>query len=242
MSDLYLFERGSAKWCYNDGLDTISFDGNSYTPEIISTDKINITGDIFKASVKLSIPLSNALVVTIMTNYSPNITTLKIYRDLELFWAGRVVGAGIQKANAILQCESIYSSIKRVGVKSTFERICRYAVYSESCGVDKEDYHEHGIVTVIDGSEITITGVALNDAMYRMGILFSGTEYVTIKTKVGDVFSLMKSVSLTLGQQVKLYAGCEHNMADCHLKFDNLINFGGFPWIPSSNIYEVGII
>jgi len=34
---------------------------------------------------------------------------------------------------------------------------------------------------------------------------------------------------------VKIYPGCDRVRATCESKFDNLDNFGGFPWIPTKN-------
>jgi len=39
-------------------------------------------------------------------------------------------------------------------------------------------------------------------------------------------------------QSVTLYPGCSHTIADCRDKFNNLVNFGGFPWIPSKNPFN----
>jgi hypothetical protein len=36
-------------------------------------------------------------------------------------------------------------------------------------------------------------------------------------------------------QTVIIYPGCKHNYTTCLTVFDNLDNFGGFPWIPGVN-------
>lgn len=41
--------------------------------------------------------------------------------------------------------------------------------------------------------------------------------------------------SLVPGQAVRLYAGCDHSTTVCKNRFDNLANYGGFPWIPGKN-------
>jgi len=243
MSELYLFERGATKYPYTNGLDSISFGGDTYTPEIISYDRINITDEVFRAQINLSIPVSNELVSVIMNNFTGNVTTLKIYREESLFWAGRVTSSRIIKDNATLICESIYSSIKRLGVKSTYERLCRHALYSDNCGVDKSLYAYLNVeITGINGREITIPAVSGTDDIFKLGMLYNGIEYVTILKRVGDVFTIIKSIDLTVGQLVTLYNGCNHTMDDCHITFDNIINFGGFQFMPSSNIFEVGIL
>jgi hypothetical protein len=43
-------------------------------------------------------------------------------------------------------------------------------------------------------------------------------------------------------QEVALYPGCSHMMDDCLVKYDNIVNFQGFPWIPNRNPFEGSIL
>lgn len=242
MSELYLFERGSTKYAYTNGLDSVSFGGDTYTPEIISYDRINITDEVFRAQINLSIPISNGLVAVVMNNFTGNVTTLKIYRDGSLFWAGRVTSSRIVKENAALICESIYSSVKRLGVKSTYERLCRHSLYSEACGVNIADYTANGTVLDVDGNDITLNTIGGSDTSYKLGILTKGLESTMILSKSGDTLTIFKNIGIVIGDSVQIKYGCGHTMDDCSETFDNLINFGGFQFMPSSNIFEVGIV
>ncbi len=246
MSELYLFERGTTKYTYTNGLDSVSFGGDTYTPEIISYDRVNITNDVFRANIDLSLPIANTVVTVVMTLFTTDVTTLKIYRDESLWWAGRVTGVTI-KTNAILHCESIYSSVKRLGVKTTFERLCRHTIFSTGCGLNKNDFDYTGNVTVINGKDITIPGIPGTDGYFKMGILYNGTTYTTILKRVTNVFTLIRYIALTVGQSVTLYPGCNHWVGPVSgtygcSDYSNILNYGGFPKCPSSNIYEVGIV
>ena len=55
-----------------------------------------------------------------------------------------------------------------------------------------------------------------------------------IRLYVPFPFSLMNS-------QVTLHAGCAHDPTDCNDKFGNFINYGGFPFVPDRNPFQVGI-
>ena len=37
------------------------------------------------------------------------------------------------------------------------------------------------------------------------------------------------------GTAISLYPGCDHTRETCKAKFDNLLNYGGFDWIPAKN-------
>ncbi len=243
MSELYLFERGTTKYPYTNGLDSVSFGGDTYTNEDISYDRVNITNDVFRADIGLSLPITNALVVAAMTVFTTDLTTLKIYRDSALWWAGRVVSVTINKSSADLKCESIYSSIKRLGVRSTFERLCRYTVYSTGCGVDITLHTYYNCsVTVVSGNEITIPAVSGDVARFKLGLMKKGGNYTTILKKVGDVFTVTKNIGIVATDLVDVSLGCDHSIDCCYTRFDNVLNYGGAPFIPASNIFEVGIV
>ena len=39
----------------------------------------------------------------------------------------------------------------------------------------------------------------------------------------------------SVGPMATVYPGCSHNTTDCDTVFDNLDNYGGFPYLPSEN-------
>lgn len=43
---------------------------------------------------------------------------------------------------------------------------------------------------------------------------------------------------LAAGMSAKLYAGCDRSLSVCGSRFDNVVNFGGFPWIPLKNPFS----
>jgi len=36
-------------------------------------------------------------------------------------------------------------------------------------------------------------------------------------------------------------AGCDHSVSTCAARFDNLANYGGFPFIPTKNPFSTGV-
>jgi hypothetical protein len=40
---------------------------------------------------------------------------------------------------------------------------------------------------------------------------------------------------------VSYYPGCDRTRLTCSLKFGNIANFGGFPWVPQKNPFRVKI-
>jgi hypothetical protein len=44
-----------------------------------------------------------------------------------------------------------------------------------------------------------------------------------------------------VGDAVKVFAGCDLTLAQCKAKFSNVLNFGGMPHMPQSNLFRVGL-
>ena len=57
-----------------------------------------------------------------------------------------------------------------------------------------------------------------------------------VMTDTGSTLLLSHAFyGLSVGDGVIAYPGCAQNRDDCKNKFDNLLNYGGFPWIPDKN-------
>ena len=48
-------------------------------------------------------------------------------------------------------------------------------------------------------------------------------------------YSLAEAIANGFPFDVKLYPGCDHSRQTCNDKFDNLLNYGGFDFIPTKN-------
>jgi hypothetical protein len=94
-----------------------------------------------------------------------------------------------------------------------------------------------GTIAAQSGMDITIAIAADKpDGFYNGGMLIQGTTYKYISAHVGSLITLGRLFNpLVIGSSAQLVAGCDRTMDDCLDKFDNLDNFGGFPFIPTIN-------
>ena len=56
-----------------------------------------------------------------------------------------------------------------------------------------------------------------------------------------DVLLRYPFPGLETGDTVTVYPGCDKKMATCRDKFSNQARFGGFPWIPSTSPFILGV-
>jgi uncharacterized phage protein (TIGR02218 family) len=235
------FAQGGAYYRYTTIAEAITRT-NLYSPEAIEMGNFSHSGDIPKDPLTVKLPLDNGLAQTFIGGMPEVVTTLTVYMthydDSETlaYWKGRVLAVTTSKSFVTLNCEPIFSSLRRRGPRAVYQRICRYALGGRGCNVDLDAYSDVLEVDTVTGNILAIPGAAaLTD---RTGGTLKA-EDGTIRTIIahdGSVVTISRVVaSLEAGQDVTIYPRCNHDVEDCRDTFDNLGNFGGFPGMPTRN-------
>lgn len=218
------------------------------------TAEVKQTGELAKNGVTLTFPRDNPLAQTFV-GYSPEVpTTVTIFRahsagsaevsDDRLYWKGRVISSSVDDDTVSLECEDAFTSMNRLGLRAVYQKGCRHALYSEGCGLDRYDWATAASVVLVDGRDIVIEEDSVGADDYfagGMAELADGTlRYITGQT--GNTLTLLSPfrglASDSAGVPITLYPGCAHNVDDCKDKFNNLVNYGGCPWLPGKNPFQ----
>lgn len=248
--ELYEFQQGSLRWQYISGASALTLLGQRYTPLPLQRDRIKQSQDIFKNGLKLSFPRED-LFANQFIGFSPeDITSVTIRRghwgdpssEFVVYWRGRISGAIASDNTIHLECESIFTSLRRPGLRAKFEYGCRHVHYGAGCLVSREPYSAPGNVVGVDrGIVLEVPQADLQpDGYYSGGLLVSPlgvSRFIT--DHVGVYLTITRpSFDLIVGSAVTIYPGCDHTKETCLNKFGNLDNFGGFPWIPNRNPFD----
>ena len=105
-------------------------------------------------------------------------------------------------------------------------------------------YEEEVIAVVANTISLKNMGAAKGNGWADGGFVCYGVlDYRLVLTQVGDVLTLvLPFYEPVLGNKVTAYAGCDHCLTgDCQHKFVNTDNFGGFPYVPTKNIFATGL-
>lgn len=245
--ELYTFAQGTQFWRFTTAPDTVTYAAVGYTPSSISRDRIKQTADVLKDSLKLEFPRGDSFASQFL-GFAPDIvTTVTVMRghagDSEFipYWKGRVIAAVASGNKIELACESVFSSIRRPGLRARYELTCRHALYSARCGVNLEASQTTGVTSVVSGVTLTVPEAAgFADGYFTGGMVKAPDESTRfIVAHAGEVLTVQRPIAgLSAGETVRLYPGCDHLMTTCNSKFGNIDNFGGFPWIPIRNPYD----
>jgi uncharacterized phage protein (TIGR02218 family) len=93
-------------------------------------------------------------------------------------------------------------------------------VFAELEGFD-DRWFERGRLRVLSGAGAGLIGVVKNDRLSAAGRRIELWERLRIEVVPGDL--------------VRIEAGCDKRTETCRLKFDNIVNFRGFPAIPGED-------
>lgn len=250
-TELYRFsEQGSSSvWTFTSGNELVTYNAEDYSPTAISRTEAQVKNEISKANIEVHLPLTNEVAIRWMADNGERIVTLTIFeRDkagvVNVVWKGRLASILPGMTDVTLKMESIFTSLRRPGLRARYQRSCRHALYGRGCRLNPEDFAVNGTVSNRSGNSLVITEAAGYAAGYFVGGMLrtaDGTlSYVTghngaVITIQRMSFSILSEIGDGFPFAVKLYPGCPHDRSTCNSRFNNLLNYGGFDFIPVKN-------
>ena len=125
-------------------------------------------------------------------------------------------------------------------VGRSYQRTCDAKLGDSRCGVDLSDPQYTTTATVISASQgrVIVDSLPYGSGWFSLGKLTgpAGQE-IGIREQVGTTIALwgILEVPLVAGDTVTLVAGCKQDVTTCRSKFDNVVSFRGFPFIPGND-------
>lgn len=156
---------------------------------------------------------------------------------------------------AVIATRPIAAALSRSIPRYTYQGLCNHVLYGDDCNVDDTDptwrLGSALVLTVVD-STITVQGAdSFTDGWFTGGYVeaLSGQDARLVLEHVGTSLTLLQPFPFsTVGTTVNLLAGCDHTIATCGSKFfttedatSNVINYGGFHFVPTRDIFQTGL-
>ncbi|MEX0368802.1 MAG: phage BR0599 family protein [Ruegeria sp.] len=257
---LYRFAEGSETWRFtNRATDWVVPGGTladepgdtTWTASALSHGSVIQSGDPRRTDLGLAFPLSDPFARRYLGPRGSAVTTLTVFRgheqvldELVAHWKGRIVSAWVEGVRITLQAESLFTAMRRQGVRARYQRLCRHVLYAGGCRLDIADFLVSGTATARSGLQITVPEAAAQpDGWYRGGVLRHAGVPGFIIGHVGTTLTLagrMPALKAEIDDpgvtaSVELAPGCDLRRETCVTRFNNLLNFGGFPDIPGRN-------
>lgn len=236
-SELYLFQYNGTYYGFTPTVLSKTLNTITYSPAIITRSNLTITSNLAKSPVTFKFERSHSFAKLLLQELPETPILVTIYRNSSQYWKGRVLEVTANPLTIEITCDSIFSTLARGGVSPKIQLQCRYTLYSTNCGVTKEAYTAAYTVSGISGKTITITPITQTNGYFTNGIAAINGQQRNIVLHSGNNLTLTASFIGTQSGTLTLYPGCKLTKDDCNTKFNNLLNFGGFPYIPKRNSF-----
>lgn len=232
--------------------------GEIYVSAAVGRDEVENKNELSRANLSVSLSIDNAMARRWMRTSVDTVVTVTLFvkdgNEVSVAWKGRLASVKPDEKSIKLVFESIFTSLRRPGLRLRYQRTCPHALYGYGCNVPKEDFAISGEVTAISGNLVTMPVAAGHPAgFFTSGMIESpdGTlRFITGHS--GSTLTLIRPLeSLNSffakngygegygygygGLVVRIYPGCDRTKETCQSKFNNLNNYGGFPFIPLKN-------
>jgi hypothetical protein len=252
--ELYEFSSGAQEFHLTPHEVTVALGGHTYQPCQIERNALALGAEAAKAALDLKLPPDHALVrhllqaatrgevnsvvLSVAMRSSPSSTgwTLGGVR-----WMGRVLGVEVGDEAARIRCEPAQVSLKRIGLRRLYSRACSHVLYSAACGATPISAAAE--VIRCEGRQVELAGLLPAVAGRLAGGWLqtpSGARHMIVSVSAPQV-ELLYPANVQPGDPVLLVAGCDHSLQTCQSRFNNLDNYGGFPFIPIKNPFSTGV-
>lgn len=248
---LYEFTRGSdtqrftsAAEDYTDG------DGVTWTSTPITHTRFRVTGAIARAQTEIVFPQSNTWARQYLEDSGYEDNSLIIYHEFKdkspqeraTKFRGRVIAAKPMLTRLTLLAENRFTELRRKGLSAVIQRPCRHALYhskdGHGCGLNLADWQVYGTMSALSGNVATVAEAGSQSSGYYSGGIFEwdGKKQLITKhsgtslTLLGPIPGMAADLSTYGSLSVKIAPGCNLTRSTCLNRFNNLDNFGGFPW------------
>lgn len=249
--EVILFQMPVQTVCNAIGTRDVVIDGRTYRASPASRGEITYATADNDADLIVQVPVSHAVPQRWMFGRVPpmfvDVTIMRTQvtsGETETVWRGRVesIEFGVDDIASLRVpariCDVHEQRIPQITVGTT----CNHILYDANCTKLRADYLVESTVVGIDGRIVkvaSISGKPDDWATYGELLHVASGERIAIGSQIGTTLTCQLNIpGVAIGDAVKIYAGCAHDIGTCYVKFGNQVNFGGFPQLPTRNIFR----
>jgi uncharacterized phage protein (TIGR02218 family) len=256
--EVYRFTIGAQSCFYTSSATDKTIAATTYSAVAIKRSHIEEGPDKRDATLRVTVPTPNDVAQLFITSIPGLRVRIEINRyqrlDTPTPEVVRIFDGFVQSCSytqnmkqAQFSCRPAVATLGRVVPRFKYRAACNHVLYDVGCKVDDTDLAfraSNALVTGVSGNVLTVAGLSGTyvDGWFTGGMVevVGGTDYRLVLEHVGNDLTLLLPFSVT-PSNVTVFAGCDHTIATCKSKFDNVLNFGGFAFVPTKNPFQTGI-
>lgn len=230
-----------------------------YEPAAIIRDQFQQSQDRRATEMTLTMPylldVSDDFAQQFIDKPPEGTTTMQVKRhhltdsgnEFVQFWEGTIISTKYNEQGEVeILCRGFKNIFEREGPRARWNGKCRHILYDAGCGLNAASFTDFNvIVSSIAANGITLTLAVSPVSSYVGGkcIKDNGKDYRLIVAQSGNVITLQYPFrdDFVAGTTVDIEQGCDHGTNDCINQFNNINNYGGFPYTPGLNPFQEGL-
>jgi len=254
--ELYEFAVGLERFYLTSSEEEIVVGINTYAPIAVSRSEISVGPDERTSVINLTMPSDYPFVTKYILLVPGSRATLTIFRlhrydtptpEVKLIFKGlvRSVSFTKQAQEATVGVMPLTGALGRVFPRFTFQGLCNHVLFDVRCKASAAVFTHNGLCSAINADVYTVDGLIAKGAGWAIaGILVNPdtTDFRLIVAQTGDNVTVLAPFPVPLtGETLGVLAGCDHTLPTCKTKFNNVINYGGFMFVPPKNPFATGL-
>ncbi len=244
---------GMSTFTWTDANEDITFAGEVYQPWPIKRSKISFSSDFRTDQTEITVAKNWGLERAVTSDFlaGANCRILRVRmdnpsNDYTVMFAGEIGNIQNQEMELVLRAHTL--DFLNVEIpKREYQVMCNWKLYDQFCTIDASGFMAGScfVTSSPDGKNLYAGAFAGTSQMTFAGNFWT-QGYLRITS--GENADLKREVSWHMGQSVtvvppfpftvnaqdtfQVFPGCAHDTSACETKFNNLRNYGGFPFIP----------
>lgn len=252
--DIYQIAQGQSVWRWNGSEDAVTVSGLVYPAQPVTRSDITLGGEGDGQDLQITLPSTYEFVSRYAGSIPTGIATITLsqYERLDGVQEVRLLFKGIVKSvtfvndgyGATIAAKPLTGGVNLAMPRVRYHSLCSHVLYDDlgaagGCRVDRDLFKHSGTVSAASSNNRTLTIPGLNseaDGYWEGGhIKTSDSNYSMVLSHTGNDITLLRGIPGLVGESVEVFAGCDFLIGTCHDKFDNVINFGGFAYVPTKD-------
>lgn len=252
--ELFDFRLGTTAYTWTTNPDAVTYNDIVYQPLSISRTSLQLDPEKRAEALTIRLPATSLLVQRYINNIPRQKATLTIRRVhrndtadqvVQLFkGVARTVGFSNSGQDAEIAVVPLTAELLDSIPRFMFSSVCNHVLFDQACGVNQSSFRHLGDVLSFSNNTLEVSGLdARGDGWADGGFVQTTSgDFRLVVEQLGDNARLLYPFTEDLvGQEVQVFAGCDHSPETCATKFTNLTNNGGFPFVPTKNIFATGV-
>lgn len=250
--ELYHIKTGLRDWYFTSGRKDFTYLLNVYEAVTMKRSAIQQAREYAKATLQVTVPGTLEFAQLFLRDPPEGLVRMTIYRthegdsEVSTYWDGRVTGISFDGPQAVIRAEPVYTTLRSQGRRKTYSTQCNWTLYRFGCNVNDQAFKATGTLSGVSGATLSSAAFGTQPSGYFAGgkvVVWVNDEPYNRRVDSHDGTTVVMNnpvPGLAGGGAVEIFPGCDHGYGTCISKFNNSINYGGFPWKPRKDPFSGG--